>query len=71
MIFVVTNKSKISVAVVRAFVALKQFALSNKGLTEKLKKIENRYNRKFKDVYEALNYLLQKDKKQIDQSERK
>ena len=53
-----------SVAIVRAFIALKQYALSHKDLTEKLKELESRYNMQFKDVYEALNYLLQKDKKQ-------
>lgn len=59
------------VAIVRAFIALKQFALNYKGLAEKLKELENTYNKQFKDVYEAINYLLDKDKKQVGQSERK
>ena len=59
-----------SVAIVRAFIALKQFALTNKDLSAKLKELETTYNKQFKDVYEALNYLLQKDKNQIAQSER-
>src|ERR1035437_5276249 len=60
-----------SVAILRAFIALKQFALSHKDLTEQLKEMENRYNKQFKDVYEAINYLLQKDKQETEQKERK
>jgi len=60
-----------SIAIVRVFIALKQFALTHKDLTDKLKELENKYSKQFKDVYEALNYLLQKDKQRIEQSERK
>jgi hypothetical protein len=38
--------------------------LSHKDLTEKLKEIENRYDKKFKDVYQAINFLLQKNKQE-------
>jgi len=62
---------QISIAIVRAFIALKQFALTHKELTEKLKELENKYNKKFKDVYETINYLLQKDKHETEQKERK
>ena len=62
---------KTSVAIVRAFIALKQFVLNYKELDEKLKEIENLYNKQFKDVYEAINYLMQKDKQLTEQSERK
>jgi hypothetical protein len=60
-----------SIAVVRAFIALKQFALNYKDITDKIKELELKYNKQFKDVSEAINYLLQKDKQQIDQKERK
>lgn len=40
-------------------------------MTEKLKKLENKTNKKFKDVYEALDYLLQKDKIEVEQKNRK
>lgn len=53
---------EVNIAVMRAFVILRQHALSHKELTEKLKKIERKYNKQFKDVYEALNYLLHKNK---------
>jgi hypothetical protein len=60
-----------SIAIVRAFIALKQFVLNYKELTEKLNEIESKYNRQFKDVYEAINYLLQKDKEETEHKERK
>jgi phage regulator Rha-like protein len=60
-----------SIAIVRAFIALKQFALNYKEISEKLKELENKYNKQFKDVYEAINYLLQKDKQETEQKERK
>ena len=62
---------KTSVAIVRAFIALKQYTLTHKDITDKLKELENKYNKQFKDVYEALNYLLNKDKIQNEQNERK
>ncbi len=49
-----------SIAIVRAFIALKQFISSYHELSEKLKDLESKYNTQFKDVYEAINYLLQK-----------
>ena len=60
-----------SIAIVRAFIALKQFALTNTELNNKLKELEGKYNKQFKDVYEAINYLLQKDKQETSQKERK
>ncbi len=60
-----------SVAIVRAFITLKQYALTNNELSSKLKELENTYNKQFKDVYEAINYLLQKDKQETNQKQRK
>ena len=60
-----------SVSIVRAFIALKQFILGYDELSIKLKELENRYDKRFKDVYEALNYLLEKDKLIDDQKDRK
>lgn len=60
----------VNIAIMRAFVYLKQFALTNKELTEKLKKLEKKSNKQFKDVYEALDYLLQKDKIETEQKKR-
>lgn len=62
---------EVNIAIMRAFVFLRQYALSHNDLTEKLQELENKYNKQFKDVFEAINYLLQKDKKRIAQKERK
>ncbi len=60
----------ISVEIVRAFIALKKFALSNQELILRLNEIETLYNQKFSDIHLALNYLIQKDKKLITQKQR-
>ncbi|MDO9341008.1 MAG: ORF6N domain-containing protein [Bacteroidales bacterium] len=57
----------VNIAIMRAFVMIRQYALTYKELTDKLKEIEG----KFTDVYEAINYLLNKDKLQIEQKQRK
>ena len=60
-----------SIAIVRAFIALKRFISNYHELSEKLKDLESKYNMQFKDVYEAINYLLNKDKQETAQKERK
>jgi hypothetical protein len=62
---------QVNISIVRAFVMVRQYALAHKDLTEKLKELESKYNKQFADVYEALNYLLEKDKIQIEQKQRK
>jgi hypothetical protein len=57
---------QVNIAIMRAFVFLKEYALSHKDLTEKLKELETKYNKQFKDVYEAINYLLKKDKEETE-----
>ena len=44
----------VNIAIMRAFVLVRQYALTYKELADKLKEIES----KFTDVYEAINYLL-------------
>ncbi len=62
---------EINIQIVRAFVYLRQYALTHSDLTTKLKELESRYNKQFNDVYEALNYLLNKDKLLTEQRQRK
>jgi len=57
----------VNIAIMRTFVMIRQYALSYKDLTEKLSKIEG----KFDDIYDAINYLLNKDKQEIEQQQRK
>lgn len=62
---------EINISIIRVFVQIRQLALSHTELSEKLSELENKYDKQFKDVYEALNYLVQKDKQKIEQGERK
>ena len=62
---------EVNIAIMRAFVLVRQFALTNKELTIKLQELESRYNKQFKDVYDAINFLLQKDKQAVSQNQRK
>lgn len=61
----------VNIFIMRAFVFVRQYALSHKDLTDKLNQLETQYNKQFKDVYDALNFLIQKDKQITEQLERK
>lgn len=70
----VLNSNKaidVNITIMRAFVFIRQYALTHKDLTDKLKELESKYNKQFKDVYEAMNYLLKKDKQETEHRERK
>jgi len=62
---------EVNIAIMRAFVFMRQYALTHKDLTEKLRELETKYDKQFKDVYDAINFLLQKDKQQTNQQSRK
>ncbi len=62
---------EISISIIRAFVYIRQYALTHKDLTEKLNEIEKKYNKQFNDISEALNYLLKKDQQENTQKQRK
>lgn len=62
---------QMNIAIMRAFVLIRQFALSYQELSEELQDLEKRHNQKFNDIEEVLKYLFQRDQKQIQQSERK
>lgn len=48
----------VNISIMRAFVFLRQNALLNKDLEVQMKALEKKYDKQFKDVYEALNYLI-------------
>ena len=62
---------QVNIAIMRAFVFIRQYALTHKDLTEKLNELELRYNRQFADVYEALNYLMAEKQRHDDWEKRK
>lgn len=62
MLSSVLNSKKaiqVNIAIMRTFVLLREYAFNYKETSEKIAKLERKYNRKFKDIYEALDLLLQ------------
>ncbi|MDP3913682.1 MAG: ORF6N domain-containing protein [Bacteroidota bacterium] len=62
---------EVNISIMRAFVFVRQYALSHKDLTAKLQELENKYDKQFNDVYDAINFLLQKDNQETEQKLRK
>jgi hypothetical protein len=60
-----------NIAIMRAFVMMRQFALTYQELSEKLIELEKLHNQKFDDIEQVLTYLIQKDQQQTQQSNRK
>ncbi|MEI6275892.1 MAG: ORF6N domain-containing protein [Prolixibacteraceae bacterium] len=61
---------QINIMIMRAFVLVRQSALTHVELTMKLQELEGRYHKQFKDVYDAINFLLQKESRKTAQSQR-
>ena len=61
----------VNIAIMRTFVMIRKHAIEHKDFNEKLNILETKYDKKFGDIYEALNYLLQKEETEKKQSERK
>ncbi len=61
----------INISIMRAFVYIRQYALTHKNLSEKLNQLENKFNKQFKDISEAINFLLHKDLGEKEQKSRK
>jgi len=62
---------EVNIAIMRAFVFMRQYALTHKDLTEKLHELENKYDKQFGDIYDAINFLLQKDNQETEHKQRK
>ncbi len=60
----------VNIAIMRAFVLLRQHLSDYKDLKSAIVKLEKEMNVKFKDIHQALNYLLQKDKAQVKHENR-
>ena len=56
----------INIAIMRTFVSLRQFAMNYKELTDKVTDIE----KQFPDIYNILNYLMDKEKTTTPKFER-
>jgi len=62
---------EMNVSIIRAFVMLRQYALTYKDLAVKIADLEHKYNKSFADVYEALNLLLEDKQTHTDWENRK
>jgi hypothetical protein len=60
-----------NIAIMRAFDLMRQFALSYQELSDKLLELEKQYNQKFDDIEQVINYLIQKDNQNAQQTQRK
>ena len=60
----------VNIAIMRSFVMLRQHLSDYDNLKEQIAQLEKEMNIKFKDIHQALNYLLQKDKVQVEQQNR-
>jgi hypothetical protein len=67
-------KSKIAIhvniSIMRAFVMMRQWALTHQELSKRLDALEQQYGQKFKDIEQVLNFLIQKDQKKTQQQQR-
>ncbi len=52
---------QMNISIMRAFVMIRQWALSYQELSDKLSDLEKLHNQKFNDIDQVLKYLLQKD----------
>lgn len=60
----------VNISIMRVFVALRQHLTDYSNLKEHIAQLEKEMNVKFKDIHQALSFLLQKDKVKIEQQNR-
>ena len=66
-----TRAIQTSILIMRAFVLMRQVALTYQELAEKIIELEKQHNQKFDDIEQVLNYLIQKDNLKTRQANRK
>ena len=59
-----------NILIMRVFVQIRNFALNYKELSEKLKELESKYDKNFNDIYQAINFLLEKENQNSEQKVR-
>jgi len=62
---------QVNISIMRAFVYIRQYALTHKELSSRLNKFESKYNKKIKDIDAVINFLLKKEKQKAEQKSRK
>lgn len=56
----------INIAIMRTFVAIRQYSLTYKELSEKLAQLEDNSELRFSEIYETLNFLANEKQKEIE-----
>jgi hypothetical protein len=59
-----------NISIMRAFVMMRQWALTHQELSKRLDTIEQQYGQKFSDIEQVLNFLILKDQKQAQHQQR-
>jgi hypothetical protein len=57
---------QVNIIIVRTFVLIRQAALSYTELSDKIKKLEKKYNKNFAEIFKALEYLIAEKQQQED-----
>ena len=61
----------VNISIMRTFALIRKLALQNNDFNIKLNDLENKYDKQFNDIYEALNFLIKRDENETVQKERK
>jgi hypothetical protein len=61
---------EVNISIMRAFVMMRQWALTHQELSARLDALEQQYGQKFSDIEQVLNFLIQKDQKKAQQQQR-
>ena len=62
---------EVNIAIMRAFVLIRQWALNYQELAERLDELKKLHGQRFDDIEQVLKYLIQKDKQKTQQTTRK
>lgn len=61
---------QMNISIMRAFVMIRQWALTYQELSDKLTELEQQHNQKFNDIDQVLKYLLHKEQTKTHQAQR-
>jgi hypothetical protein len=61
---------QVNIVIIRTFVLIRQAAMVNKELFEKIVKLEKKYNKNFREIFRALEYLIAEKKNEQDTKNR-
>lgn len=54
---------QVNIQIIRTFTQLREMLSTNKDLKEKIENMEKKYNKKLREIFEAIKYLLMEETK--------